>query len=217
MQKHADYNIIPVKNNIFNNIGIAIEYIKDIKDINKEKNFNIITSELTLKTELLLNNVGDIELLRGIMFSKKLFTTIKYMDIFNITNIEETINVLFNRCLIKDSLFNVSNKLLDKNNVSYENNEINYGMINSFNNIIYSIDTIKVIDNNIFILVEDDIFNNITNIIEIQYMEQVNFKESIIELFKVYLNTLTFNKEIVSNNNNNKIILNLNEFYLKNT
>lgn len=219
MHKKENYNIIPVKYNVFKDIKIATDFISSILEIDKEINFNIKKSAFIIRTELLLNKVGDIDLLKGLIFTERLFNTILYMDMFKVDNKKSfnnfLINNIFNNGVFSKTLLNLSLDIL-KYDESRNENELGHSLINSFNNMKYNKDTIKIIGNNIFILVSDDIFNNISYIIETSYSKQILFKETYMELFKVYLNTLTFNKEIVSNNNYSNIIFNLNNFYLKN-
>ena len=219
MQKNIKYNVIPVKQNVFNNIDIATNYINDMNSMQKDYNDNYdnMVNMFTLKTELLLNTVGDIDLLRGLMFSKKLFSTLLNNDIFNSSNSTHTFRKLISHFTLGNQLFYIAHDLITTGSYGVNiNTEITYSLINSFNSMKYTKETIKIVNNNIYILVGDEIFNNITTIIETSYNKQVLYKESFMELFKVYLNTLTFNKKIVSNNNYTKHIFNLNDFYLKN-
>ena len=219
MQKNIKYSVIPVKQNIFNNVDIATNYINDIKNIEKDyiNDHKRLKNMFTLKTELLLNSVGDIDLLKSLIFSKNLFSILLDNEIFNSSNSVNTFRKLITYSTLSSQLCYMTYDLVINEHYKVDTStELTYSLINSFNSMKYTKETIKIVNNNIYILVSDEIFNNINTIIETTYNKQLLYKESFMELFKVYLNTLTFNKKVVSNNNYTNHIFNLNDFYLKN-
>jgi len=216
MKKFKTINVVPVTENIYNNIEAIYDKVLLIDEL------LLVGGYTDLELDLLYNMVSNVEfeeLCQGLIFTGIIGTMLyKYHEVEEIEKIEENENIFsYNSHFLYVNYF--QNLLMSK----FKNNYIKKEIIKDFINNYNTYNEIKIYKDTLFVKVDLEFFNLLKNFININSINDriiindnnTDNKIIIKKLFKFYLNTITNKVNIVTEKLNSKTLTLYNSIYLK--